>query len=413
MPTNTNPVPQAMARRTTTDHWQSRWQALDQWLAAFHQIWLPAPFAEPAPEWRSRYPDTAAFLEALDDAAVARFEADPAGLIAALPSELSGLAARAALIDLPRLDGTDQTLPETRAVDMPGRKRQQAGAFAGAIQPLRGPLLDWCCGKGHLARTLAPLANGPLTGWEWNPALVDAGNALARHYDDPVTLITQDVLADDLVWPAPQHGVALHACGDLHRRLIRGAAARDWPRVSLSPCCFHLTACEHYRPLSERAAEQSSVPPLSRPDLRLAVRETVTAPARVRRQTSQTQCWRLGFDALQRDLQQADVYLPLPSHPPELNNADFAAFCRWAAQERDLAVPADVDFDHWLAEGKRRQRQVRRHELLRHLFRRPLEVWMVLDYALYLEEQGYRVRLGTFCERRLTPRNLLLDAVRY
>lgn len=72
----------------------------------------------------------------------------------------------------------------------------------------------------------------------------------------------------------------------------------------------------------------------------------------------------------------------------------------------------DIDFDAWEAEGVRRWQQVRRHELVRHLFRRPLELWMVLDYALYLEEQGYRVRLGEFCDRSLTPRNLLLDAVR-
>jgi hypothetical protein len=71
-----------------------------------------------------------------------------------------------------------------------------------------------------------------------------------------------------------------------------------------------------------------------------------------------------------------------------------------------------VDWPYWLAVGRRRFRQVRRHELLRHLFRRPLELWLVLDYAVFLEEQGYRVRLGTFCERTLTPRNLLLDARR-
>ena len=29
---------------------------------------------------------------------------------------------------------------------------------------------------------------------------------------------------------------------------------------------------------------------------------------------------------------------------------------------------------------------------------------------MFLEEQGYDVRLGTFCERQLTPRNLLIDA---
>ncbi|MNT60344.1 hypothetical protein D3C72_1979200 [compost metagenome] len=55
---------------------------------------------------------------------------------------------------------------------------------------------------------------------------------------------------------------------------------------------------------------------------------------------------------------------------------------------------------------------MRNLELVRGLFRRPLEVWLLLDRALYLEEQGYAVRLGTFCDYHLTPRNLLLLAER-
>ena len=75
-------------------------------------------------------------------------------------------------------------------------------------------------------------------------------------------------------------------------------------------------------------------------------------------------------------------------------------------------MPDNLDWQHWSTRGEQRALQVQRHELLRHLFRRPLELWMVLDYAVFLEEQGYRVRLGRFCARELTPRNLLVDAVR-
>ena len=51
---------------------------------------------------------------------------------------------------------------------------------------------------------------------------------------------------------------------------------------------------------------------------------------------------------------------------------------------------------------------MRNLELLRSLFRRPLEIWLLLDRALYLEEQSYRVQLGEFCDSSLTPRNILL-----
>jgi hypothetical protein len=46
---------------------------------------------------------------------------------------------------------------------------------------------------------------------------------------------------------------------------------------------------------------------------------------------------------------------------------------------------------------------------VRFLFRRPLEIWLALDRALLLQEQGYAVQLGTFCAPHVTPRNLLIQ----
>jgi hypothetical protein len=62
--------------------------------------------------------------------------------------------------------------------------------------------------------------------------------------------------------------------------------------------------------------------------------------------------------------------------------------------------------------GWRRHAEVMRLSVVRHAFRRALEVWLVLDLACFLEQRGYAVELGTFCERQLTPRNLLLSALR-
>ena len=55
---------------------------------------------------------------------------------------------------------------------------------------------------------------------------------------------------------------------------------------------------------------------------------------------------------------------------------------------------------------------MRNLELVRGLFRRPMELWLVLDRALYLSERGYEVQLGEFCDSHLTPRNLMLLAQR-
>jgi len=64
------------------------------------------------------------------------------------------------------------------------------------------------------------------------------------------------------------------------------------------------------------------------------------------------------------------------------------------------------------AHGWQRLAEVRNLELVRGLFRRPLELWLVLDRALFMVEQGYNVEVGSFCEPSLTPRNLMVLAER-
>lgn len=356
-------------------------------------------------------------LAELTDADCQHLDDNPVEMAVRASRWLPSLEAYANMVQLPELlpsaeKASEATLPEIRATDMPGRKRLQSGAFAAALAPLEHDALDWCCGKGHLSRTLAPFCPGEIQGLEWNPELVRDGNRLAKHFGDRVSIGCQDVMAADLALPDSYHGVALHACGDLHRQLLKRGSGAGLPRLSISPCCYHLTDQDIYRPLSRRASGYQKVLQPGRNDLRLAVQETVTAPARVRELTRRISQWRLGFDGLQRHLRGRDDYLPVPSHPGRLLNEGFPAFCHWAAAKKRLELPGSVDFNHWLVFGERRLAQVRRHELIRHLFRRPLELWMVLDYAIFLEEQGYRARLGQFCDRGLTPRNLLLDAVR-
>ena len=77
-----------------------------------------------------------------------------------------------------------------------------------------------------------------------------------------------------------------------------------------------------------------------------------------------------------------------------------------------MPSPGEQDWHALEARGWQRLAEVRNLELLRNLFRRPLELWLLLDRALYLQEQGYKVKLGTFCDYQLSPRNLLLLAER-
>jgi hypothetical protein len=90
----------------------------------------------------------------------------------------------------------------------------------------------------------------------------------------------------------------------------------------------------------------------------------------------------------------------------------LTAFIHDMCRHHQMTPPTHFDENLWLQRGQLRWRQVQRLQILRHLFRRALELWLVLDRALYLQEHGYHIELFQFCSRQLTPRNLLLQATR-
>ena len=391
-------------------HLNDRFQALDQFLTEHQQLWKPRPFTTLRLDWEAQHPELSAHLRncSLTDAET---DLDPQALPAPYPQLADKARQLCALGDLP-----DTGLPPAAHrldVNVPGRKWQQIEAFSRRLgfRTQTQHWLDWCSGKGYLGRRLLQPGQ-QLTCLEYDAALVAAGQALSDHHHLPANHIHQDVMAADSRrhLDSDKSVVALHACGDLHVHLLRVASQQGCRHLAVAPCCYNRIQAEHYQPLS--TAAQHSPLQLSLTDLGLPLSETVTAGARVRHQRDCSMARRLGFDLLQRQQRQTDEYLPTPSLPVAWLSKPFEQYCRDLAALRDLELTLTPDWEALEAAGWQRLAAVRNLERVRNLFRRPLELWLVLDRALFLEEQGYAVRLGTFCGYPLTPRNLLLLAER-
>lgn len=392
----------------------ARFTALDAFLIEHQALWKPRPFTHLSLDWEASYPELAVWLRgrSLEDAE--RAHNQPADLVDA-PEPFASLAALSAELsavgELPEhsLEAAGHRLN----VDVPGRKWQQIEAFASRLSFATQPThwLDWCSGKGHLGRRL--LGSGQqLTCVEYDPLLVASGQALSQRHHLHALHVEQDVLASDAsaVLSAEHTPVALHACGDLHVRLMQLASAVGCQQMAIAPCCYNRISRSEYQALSR--AGSASFLQLSLEDLALPMSETVTAGARVRRQRDTSMARRLAFDLLQRQVRGVDEYLPTPSLPSAWLDKSFADYCRDLAVLKELSTIGSPDWLALEAAGWQRLAEVRNLELLRGLFRRPLELWLNLDRALFLVEQGYVVRLGTFCATPLTPRNLLLLAER-
>ncbi|MBJ2219804.1 MULTISPECIES: methyltransferase [Pseudomonas] len=388
---------------------EARFQALDAFLIEHQGLWRPRPFTQLQLPWETEHPELSQWLRRRSLADAEASHNHPHNLPAPAPfPQLAAHALRLGAVDkLPT-----HTLEPARHrlnVDVPGRKWQQIEAFGAALTFAQTPAhwLDWCAGKGHLGRRLLQPGQR-LTCLEYDPALIASGQALSDHHGLPAAHCLQDVMADVAI--APEHTpVALHACGDLHVRLLQLASAAGCKQMALAPCCYNRINADRYQALS--TAGRASLLALSVDDLGLPLSETVTAGNRVRQQRDTSMARRLGFDRLQRQLRGCDDYLPTPSLPASWLDKSFADYCRELANLKNLST-GEQDWPALEAHGWQRLAEVRNLELVRGLFRRPLEIWLVLDRALFLTEQGYNVEVGSFCEPALTPRNLMVLAQR-
>ena len=446
--------------------YSQRFSQLNQLLEQSAALWQVRAFEANALPWAEDFPQLAEAVWALADAELDGLDAEQSLLVKALSPALSlDLKALGQDWDLSLLtasiadssafnqktvadkaDVTKQSLANNTvpqgclsfddeahfSAHIKGRKWQQITAFVQHLPQLNLPVLEWCAGKGHLGRLIAKARGADVQSLEWQAQLCEAGQAFADKWQLSQTFICADAFAIGAEHTATntsitavehpsaanplttnpltarQQAVALHACGDLHVRLLTLAAEAGTQALAISPCCYHLIQASHYKPLSNLA--QHSSLKLSRHDLQLPLQQSVIANPKQQALRHQEIAWRLGFDALQRKCRQIDAYLPLPSLKQSQLSGSFTDFCLWAAQMKAVNLAKNKDFEAWLEIGRQRQQLTRRIDLVAHLFRTVLEQWLILDRACFLQEQGYGVCVGEFCANSVTPRNTLILA---
>jgi hypothetical protein len=382
--------------------------ALEACLLDLAPIWTPSPFCEASPAWCADYPELSAALLALDDASLAALNADDVAARRFLASFLPALDALPELIGLPDRAAAPAPLSRPAWAFIPGRKAAQIDAFAAAVGAPRAPLVEWCAGKGHLGRRFLMAWGGEASALERDATLCREGESLSRRAGLVQRFAVADVLADESAASlAGAHVIALHACGDLHRRLVDLAGPAGARALDVAPCCYPLGADDRYRPRGGASALQ-----LDRNALRLAVTETVTASPRLAARSEQLSAWKLAFVALREAHAPGMPYRTFKPVPAAWSSRDFAFFLRSLAAREGLPLDPGLDYAAAEAAGWARHRAARRLQLPRLACRRAIEVWLLSDLALALESDGFEVDLHRFCAHTLTPRNVIVSARR-
>ena len=384
--------------------------ALDHWLADLVPIWTPSPFCEARPAWCRTHPALAEALLGLDDPTLAALSADDNAARAFLLPYLPALAEVPALIDLPAREAAPAPVSHVHSAwqFIPGRKAAQIDAFATAVGKPQAPLVEWCTGKGHLGRRFLMSWGGEARALERNAVLCHEGEALSARAGLQQRFAVADVLAPEAAASlAGAHAIALHACGDLHRRLIDLAGPAGAHALDVAPCCYPLGADDLYRPRGGSSALK-----LDRNALRLAVTETVTASPRLAAESERLSAWKFAFIALREAHAPGTPYRTFKPVPAAWAGHGFVFFLQSLAAREQLSLDPSFDFAAVEAAGWARHRAARRLQLPRQACRRAIEIWLLHDLALALENAGFEAELHRFCPRTLTPRNVIVSARR-
>lgn len=291
-----------------------------------------------------------------------------------------------------------------------GRKLIQIESFIQELPLLTGRSLEWCAGKGHLGRLVAYALTTDMHSVEWQATLCDQGRELASKHGIKQHFTQADVFGEaaSQLLENTDHALALHACGDLHRHLLETAVSTECQTLNVAPCCYHLTRSSVYSPMSFTGQKYDLE--LRTEELKLAVQAQVTAGARVRKLRYIETYWRLAYQVIAERYAGVVHYEPLKSIRKQWFSGDFKDFAEWAAQQHGWELPANVNYSEAFDEAKLRLRKVQRMELVRHVFQRVLESYLILDRAVYLQENGYEVSVKYFCDYSVTPRNFLIQA---
>lgn len=360
------------------------------------------------------------FLLALSDSELA--SAEERGLSLAL---LEQRAAPATLLELvrdveratrlPRVVAPELPLPAAALRGVSARKREQLAALLAALSPLAARaarIVDVGAGSGHLSRLAAELFERETLGVdrdvERNQAASARAEARARDVGKlKLSFLLADACVESPAYAASDLLIGLHACGELGCRLTL-AAARAGADLVLISCCLQKIRAEARRGLSRAGGELVL--------RRAALGLTNLSAGADGVETSLREALRAreARFALRQLLRARGVTLSAGEEMRGINrrraHSGLGELATRALAARALAPASPREIADHEEQAKRDYGVVRRLSLPRNLLSRLVELAVVLDRAAALEERGHAVRVATFCERRVTPRNLALFA---
>ncbi|RLA65389.1 MAG: hypothetical protein DRQ89_01325 [Epsilonproteobacteria bacterium] len=327
---------------------------------------------------------------------------------------------------IPQVEGANENLPHKALLGMNQKKVHEVSRLApyiGKLQKIHrfSQGFDIGGGKGHLARTLAHYFALPTICLDPDLDLIKAGQKLLKKISTPenakeISFINKslgthiynpDIVADEnkLKLDNETLAIGLHTCGPLSLRLME--RAKNLINIG---CCYLKLNPESEINISKTSKEDPLT--FSKYSLALASRGHGGISFIDFMNKWKVKSFRYSLHLLLYEKLGIKKFITVEGYPLKKYGEDFSEYALTKLSELNIKHSFDAaDLNNFHQEWNPLVKKMFLANIIRWQFGRLLEVYILLDRAIYLQENGFSVEINEIFNESISPRNIAILAL--
>lgn len=273
-------------------------------------------------------------------------------------------------------------------------------------------IIDFGGGVGHMCEYLSDKFKIDSLCFDRDEKLLESGQQRIETYNK--NLINKVKFKHAQIEPNMSFNVAqnslligLHACGSLSNYLIDFYLKNKGNSFINFGCCYHKHQDEDIFNLSTLAKEDELV--LSKHAQTLAAKCNSTITPKLFEQRVMVKKFRYAFHFLLEEYFNKSEFIALGNYSKTLYRDGFVKYAQTFLKQLNLELSSQQIEDFFMDESLHKKINfLLKAGILRGLFGRLIEIYVVVDRALYLEQAGCQVRVVEAFEKTLSPRNIAI-----
>ncbi|MFZ4715176.1 MAG: methyltransferase [Bacteriovoracaceae bacterium] len=283
-------------------------------------------------------------------------------------------------------------------------------------------VIDIGGGVGFLAQSLSNYYLKPVTsidmdatmqktGRERNEQNQKKGSSLVNYVQAKLELGNSKLVS---LFSKDSLSLGLHTCGELANTHFQMAVKGEAGALINFGCCYYKLSYNNCLNVSQFAKENPHLD-LNMYALTLATLAHKQTDQEVYQNKNIVKRYRYSLHLYLHDMMGLTDFQALGNSHYTLYQGDFGHYALEQMSRLGIEHNETVESFNQFFEDEKRSRLVKRMILsgiLRGIYGRPLEMYVLVDRALYLEENGYQVALIPYFEEEISPRNIGIRAIR-